>query len=85
MMDIMLETAARQASTLSCCRVYGAMIGNFASLCSADSPAAAAFWDEHYSGPVQGWVLLFIVSKLFELGDTLFLAALGKPIIFLHW
>jgi hypothetical protein len=30
-------------------------------------------------------VLLFIVSKMFELGDTLFLAAQGKPIIFLHW
>lgn len=68
------------------CRVYLAMLGSFTSLCFADSPAAASFWAEHYSKPaVHSGVLLFIVSKLFELGDTLFLAALGKPIIFLHW
>lgn len=61
------------------------MLGSFSSLCIADSPAAESFWAEHFSAPVQAWVLLFIVSKLFELGDTLFLAAQGKPIIFLHW
>lgn len=62
------------------------MLGEFSSLCAADSLAAAAFWNTHFtSGPTHTWVLLFIVSKLLELGDTLFLAVLGKPIIFLHW
>jgi hypothetical protein len=61
------------------------MLGSFTTLCFADSPAAAAFWAEHYSASVRSWVLLFIVSKMFELGDTLFLAAQGKPIISLHW
>lgn len=68
-------------------RTYIAMLASFTGLCDASSPAAASFWEQHYTvgGPVHIWVLLFIVSKLFELGDTLFLAVLGKPIIFLHW
>jgi hypothetical protein len=61
------------------------MLSSFSRLCIADSPAALSFWAKHFSAPVQAWVLLFIVSKLFELGDTLFLAAQGKLIIFLHW
>lgn len=36
-------------------------------------------------GPVGRWAFYFIVSKLFELADTLFLAALEKPFGFLHW
>lgn len=31
------------------------------------------------------WTFYFIVSKLFELGDSLFLAVLQKEIGFLHW
>jgi hypothetical protein len=61
------------------------MLSRFSQLCSADGPAAAALWSKHFTqGSTHTWVLLFIVRKLFELGDTLFLAALEKPIIFLH-
>lgn len=31
------------------------------------------------------WVYYLILSKMVELGDTVFLAILGKPIPFLHW
>jgi deoxycytidine triphosphate deaminase len=70
-----------------CNRVYLAMLNSFSSLCRADSSASVAFWDQHYSGTLKAhtWVLAFIISKLMELGDTLFLAALQKPVIFLHW
>lgn len=61
------------------------MVDSFSSLCDAEGPVATAFWAEHFTGPAGTWVLYFILSKLVELGDTLFLAALGKPIIFLHW
>ena len=62
------------------------MLSNFSQLCSADGPAAAALWSKHFTqGSTHTWVLLFIVSKLFELGDTLFLAAQQKPVMFLHW
>ena len=66
-------------------RAYIAVLQSFPNLCQVDSPAAVSIWDQHFTGPAGTWVLYFIVSKLFELGDTLFLAALGKPIIFLHW
>lgn len=39
-------------------------------------------WLNNKSGQ---WLFYFIVSKLVELGDTVFLAILGKPIPFLHW
>lgn len=42
--------------------------------------------DAHpWGGPIGYWHLAFGVSKIVELGDTVFLAALGKPIPFLHW
>jgi hypothetical protein len=31
------------------------------------------------------WSFMFILSKLFELGDTVFLIIRKKPVIFLHW
>jgi hypothetical protein len=61
------------------------MLAGFSSLCFADSGAAADFDATHLSGPTGTWVLYFIVSKVVELGDTLFLAALGKEVSFLHW
>jgi hypothetical protein len=36
-------------------------------------------------GVIGFFHMLFCVSKVFELGDTMFLAALGKPINFIHW
>ena len=39
-------------------------------------------WLNNNSGK---WLFYFIVSKLVELGDTIFLTILGKPVPFLHW
>lgn len=49
-----------------------------ASVCGVTEDA----WCESNVGH---WVFLFIVSKMPELVDTLFLALRKKPIIFLHW
>lgn len=38
-----------------------------------------------YDGPSGFYVLLFTLSKLVELGDTLFIVARKTPLIFLHW
>ena len=37
------------------------------------------------SGPVGFWTLLFILSKFFELGDTLFIVLRKQRLILLHW
>jgi elongation of very long chain fatty acids protein 6 len=37
------------------------------------------------NGPIGLFQWLFCVSKIVELGDTIFLAVLGKPVVFLHW
>uniref|UniRef100_A0A915HLT7 Elongation of very long chain fatty acids protein n=1 Tax=Romanomermis culicivorax TaxID=13658 RepID=A0A915HLT7_ROMCU len=39
----------------------------------------------YYEGYLGFWVFLFHASKLFELGDTLFLVGRKRPVIFLHW
>jgi elongation of very long chain fatty acids protein 6 len=44
-------------------------------------PDAAGYGD----GAAGLWVMLFTVSKLFELFDTALLVLEGKPLIFLHW
>ncbi|GMS85162.1 hypothetical protein PENTCL1PPCAC_7337, partial [Pristionchus entomophagus] len=37
------------------------------------------------SEPAAFWACLFAISKLIELGDTLFIVAKKKELIFLHW
>lgn len=61
------------------------MIRAFCDLGMADRPGAVAFWDQRFTGPVYHCALWFLVSKLVEPVDTLFLAAMGKPIRLLHW
>ena len=38
-----------------------------------------------YVGPTGFWVLLYTWSKVYELGDTLFIVFRKQPLIFLHW
>jgi hypothetical protein len=38
-----------------------------------------------FAGAAGRWLYYFQVSKIVELGDTVFLALLAKPIPFLHW
>lgn len=37
------------------------------------------------SDPTSFWAFMFVVSKVYELGDTLFIVLTKKPLIFLHW
>lgn len=39
----------------------------------------------YYEGVNGFWVYMFHLSKLFELGDTVFLVLRKRPVIFLHW
>ncbi|GMR45557.1 hypothetical protein PMAYCL1PPCAC_15752, partial [Pristionchus mayeri] len=38
-----------------------------------------------HKGAAPFWTLLFLISKLFELGDTLFIVLRKRPLIFLHY
>ncbi|VDO94597.1 unnamed protein product [Soboliphyme baturini] len=38
-----------------------------------------------YDGTHGYWIVLFHLSKLLELGDTVFLVLRKRPVIFLHW
>jgi len=41
---------------------------------------------EYYTDPLTGyWGWMFVMSKMPELGDTVFLILRKKPVIFLHW
>jgi len=45
------------------------------SICSAS----------YFNGPTGFWAVLFTVSKIYELGDTLFIVLRKQDLIFLHW
>lgn len=52
--------------------------GFYASACT---PAEPSFGH----GAVGLWTMLFVFSKIPELGDTAFVVLRKKPLIFLHW
>lgn len=37
------------------------------------------------SEPTSFWAFMFVISKVYELGDTIFVVLTKKPLIFLHW
>jgi len=39
----------------------------------------------YFEGPTGFWAILFTVSKVYELGDTLFIVLRKQELIFLHW
>lgn len=39
----------------------------------------------YFNGPTGFWAVLFTVSKVYELGDTLFIILRKQDLIFLHW
>lgn len=41
--------------------------------------------ESFYQGPVGFWLLLFVLGKIVEFGDTLFLLMSGRRVMFLHW
>ena len=41
--------------------------------------------DSYKMMPYGWWIFAFVVSKIFELGDTFFLLIRGKKVTFLHW
>ncbi len=38
-----------------------------------------------YYNPTSFWTIMFTISKVYELGDTLFIVLRKQPLIFLHW
>ena len=41
--------------------------------------------NELYTGPIALWYGLFITSKIYEFGDTIFIILRKQKLIFLHW
>lgn len=39
----------------------------------------------YFYGPTAFWAYTFVISKAYELGDTLFIVLRKQPLIFLHW
>lgn len=38
-----------------------------------------------YYNPTSFWTFMFAISKVYELGDTIFIVLRKQPLIFLHW
>ncbi|CAD5232117.1 unnamed protein product [Bursaphelenchus xylophilus] len=49
--------------------------GIYGTICTTFNP----------EGPTLFWSIMFAISKIFELGDTVFLVLRKKPVIFLHY
>jgi elongation of very long chain fatty acids protein 6 len=39
----------------------------------------------YFYGPTAFWAYTFVISKAYELGDTVFIVLRKQPLIFLHW
>ena len=39
----------------------------------------------YFYGPTAFWAYMFVISKAYELGDTVFIVLRKQPLIFLHW
>lgn len=39
----------------------------------------------YFYGPTAFWAYMFTISKVYELGDTVFIVLRKQPLIFLHW
>lgn len=39
----------------------------------------------YFYGPTAFWAYTFVISKAYELGDTMFIVLRKQPLIFLHW
>ena len=54
--------------------------------CFENAPVHSPPWQAGYGDGAAGlWVMLFTVSKVFELVDTMILVLKGKDPMFLHW
>ena len=42
-------------------------------------------YNEYYTGPIALWNGLFVLSKVYEFGDTIFIILRKQKLIFLHW
>lgn len=72
-------------SFLGACRTVPQLLFNLATMPMRDTvclPADASAWGNNATGL---WVVLFVLSKVPELGDTLFLVLRKRSVIFLHW
>ncbi|NWT08802.1 ELOV6 protein, partial [Vireo altiloquus] len=69
-------------SFIAACRVWKQMVFLLRTKGFKRSVCTQAF----YVHPVSKlWIYLFVLSKLVELGDTLFIVLRKKKLIFLHW
>jgi len=39
----------------------------------------------YFNGPTAFWAYTFVISKAYELGDTVFIVFRKQPLVFLHW
>jgi len=39
----------------------------------------------YFYGPTAFWAFTFVISKAYELGDTIFIVLRKQPLMFLHW